>query len=457
LETAVARINRDLALARQTDRERWSDPASLEAAWDARAQLASQFIPAGARVLDLGCGRMSLRRFLPHDCNYQGCDLVARDAQTLVCDFNAGQFPTEAAGHADIITMLGLLEYIIDVDGFFTHLKSSGRDVVMSYCATELTGGLDRAAHGWITHFSFHDLAELVDRHGFRIAASMPVDGIQVLMRLTSVGKAAAIPPCSVAVISYSDIGNFGDRLGYHMINSVLPAEASVHHLTFRTLASARPAYDLVVLGIGNSVYQPLVNDDLFYVMSRARARVGIFGTQYREVMPRPAFDRLVDSLDMWHARYEDDLLMYGRGRNNVTHLGDWLIDQFPMAAPTEPGELHIGDEILTELPLDRTIQHIQRYQKVFSTRLHPLLCALTSAGQVGYSEQPSGGPSPIPSGKFRSMLIDIFGRSFPEKSYFAVDRDAVGRYKQRVHRNVAVLKAQLEAMLRNVAVAPPV
>jgi hypothetical protein len=54
-------------------------------------------------------------------------------------------------------------------------------------------------------------------------------------------------------------------------------------------------------------------------------------------------------------------------------------------------------------------------------------------------------------------MLLDIFGRTFPENTYFAVDRDAVVRYKQDVHRNVAVLKAQLEAILRNVAVASPV
>ena len=34
--------------------------SSLEQAWDARAEFAAQFIPAGARVLDLGCGRMSV-------------------------------------------------------------------------------------------------------------------------------------------------------------------------------------------------------------------------------------------------------------------------------------------------------------------------------------------------------------------------------------------------------------
>jgi hypothetical protein len=57
-------------------------------------------------------------------------------------------------------------------------------------------------------------------------------------------------------------------------------------------------------------------------------------------------------------------------------------------------------------------------------------------------------------SGKFRSMLIDIFGRTFPEKNFFLVDRDAVTGYKARVHDNVGKGGAQIGAMLRNVAAA---
>ena len=59
-----------------------------------------------------------------------------------------------------------------------------------------------------------------------------------------------------------------------------------------------------------------------------------------------------------------------------------------------------------------------------------------------------------VVSGKFRSMLIDIFGRSYAEKTFFMVDRDAVVRYKARVHRNVAQVSERIDAVLRNVAVA---
>jgi hypothetical protein len=71
---------------------------------------------------------------------------------------------------------------------------------------------------------------------------------------------------------------------------------------------------------------------------------------------------------------------------------------------------------------------------------------------RLPYAEQPAGEGSPIVSGKFRSMLIDIFGRTYPEKEFFQVDRDAVVRYKTRVHRNVARVGTKLQSILRNVA-----
>ena len=53
-------------------------------------------------------------------------------------------------------------------------------------------------------------------------------------------------------------------------------------------------------------------------------------------------------------------------------------------------------------------------------------------------------------------MLIDIFGRTYPERKFFAVDRTAVTRYKARVHANMAQLGARIDAILRNVATAAP-
>jgi Methyltransferase domain len=444
-------IDRNLALADPAAAAPWSDPSALAQAPDERAAFAAQFIPAGARVLDLGCGRMALRRFLPNGCRYQGCDLVARDDDTVVCDFNAGEFPSEAAAQADIIVMLGLLETIVDVESFFTHLRFCKRDVVLSYCATNLTGKCDRAALGWVNSFSFFDLARLFDRYGFRIECTAPIDSAQALMRLTPAERLMPVTPCSVAVVSDHDAGDFGGRLGLHMINALLPGEADVHHLTFRTLDQARAAYDLVVVGTGDSLFQPLIGDAVLDIVARGKAAIGIFGTQYRELIPRPALERLIERLDTWFARYQDDVLMYGRGRNNVEHLGDWLIDLFPLTTATDDEQLRIGAAAVAP-SLD--IETIQRHKQVYSADPQPFLCALTSAELAAFAEPPAAEMPGAVAGQFRSMLIDIFGRSYPEQQFFLVDRDAVTRYKARVHRNVMRVGERIEAILRNVAVA---
>jgi hypothetical protein len=424
---------------------------------DRRNELAAQFIPSGSRVLDLSFEDTSLQRFLPFGCDYCHRGLAVPGADAISGDLDKGEFPPAAAYDADIIVALDVLEYIPDAEAFISHLRSRNRDVVLSYRPTELTGVIDRNALGCLSQFSFLDLSKLFDRHGYRVTSATAVDSSQILMRLTQIDAQSPINSCSVAVISHNDVGNFGDRLGYHIVNSLFPGEATVHHLTFQTLDLARDKYDLVVVGIGNSIFHPLLRDDLLDVVGRGKAAVGIFGTQYRELMPRHALDRLIDRLDVWFARYEDDVLMYGRGRVNVEHLGDWLIDQFPMGVPTSDELLHIDDRILLDIPLDRTIQFIQRHRQVYSTRLHPLLCALTSAETVAYAEQPDDGDISIMSGKFRSMLIDIFGRTYPEKAFFTFDRDAVTRYKRRVRRNVAAAGERLEAILRNVTSTPAV
>jgi hypothetical protein len=444
-------VESNLALTPTADLARWSSPHGLEPAHDERAQFAAQFIPAGARVLELNCNRMALRRYLPNGCRYQGCDLIAREPDTLTCDLNAGEFPSDAAREADVIVLLGVLEHIVDVESFFTHLRFARRDLVISYCATDLTGNCDRAALGWINGFSFFELTTLFDRYGFRIECTAPIDSVQCLMRLTPAEKLAPLKPCSVAVVS--DGACFGGRLSRHMINTLLPGEADVHHLSFAALDEARDHYDLVIVGAGDSLHPPAIGDGLIDFLARGKSSIGLFGTQYRELVPRAAIERLIGRLDYWFARHQDDILMYGRGRKNVSHLGDWLIDAFPLAAPNDPDQLRVGSELDHE-PSDRAIAAIQRHKAVFCTRPHPLLCALTSAEMAAYADQPAQNAPGIASGTFRSMLIDIFGRGYPERDFFLVDREAVARYKARVHRNVASLRDRIDATLRNVAVA---
>ena len=442
-------VNSNLALELPSD---VAPPSSVSRKKiDRRAELASQFIPAGARVLDLS-GSAAIQRLLPGSCSYRGIDRTGKRRSAVACDLNTGDFPTEAASQSDVIVMLGVLEWIADLENLFTHLRFCKRDIILSYCATDLGKDVNRASLGYANHLSFCDLALLFDRYSFRIECTTPIDDAQVLMRLTPKKWLAPAASCSVAVIS-DDAGHFATRFGSHIVNSLLPGEAEMHHLTFGALHEARANYDLVILGTGSGLFAPLLGQDLLDVVSRSRAAIGIFGTQGRELISRPTLERLIDRLDTWFARYEDDVLMYGRGRNNVVHIGDWLIDQFPLTRAIDDEPLVISNEPGHEIALDRAIRTIQQHKHVYSTVPPALLCALTSAELAAYAEMPERQPH-LATGQFRSMLIDVFGRSYPEQKFFMVDRDAVRRYKARVHDNVAKVGARIGSILRNVAVA---
>jgi hypothetical protein len=433
--------------AGRTDLERWADPARLEAMWQARSVLAADLVPAGSRVLELGCGAMTLEQHLPFGCSYQPSDIVARDARTLVVDLNTDGIPGNAAAACDLVVMLGLWEYLYRPAEIFADLARAGRPILCSYCPTELTAHLDRRALGWVNDLSLAAFVELARAAGYRPALQRRIDDLQVVLKLE---PAPGLPPLAVKrvhVLSYNNVGNFGDRLGFHLLNDVLPPNAEVSWGTLRPLEPVPEGVDLLVVGIGNSLFGDLI-EPLVEPAGRAKAAIGIFGTQYREALPAAKLGTLIDRLTHWYVRSEEDLLLYGRSRPNASHLGDWLINAFPLAAGTDDRVLHVGQEIWNDLPLDRTIQRIQRHRKVFSERVHPLLCALTSAEEVGYREQRESGDAMIASGKFRSLLMDVFGATHPEGALWRVNRDRVAVYKAQVRRNTEELRTRFATLL---------
>ena len=430
-----------------TDFDRWTNPDSFLRHWDGRAEFMAQFVAAGSTVLDIGCGAMALEKSLPVGCTYIPCDLAARDERTIVCNLNAGEFPQSAAMSADLITFLGVVEYLTDPQSLFATLRKTGKPVAFTYHPTELTGHLDRPSLGWINHFAHQEVINIIIGSGFKITNIEQVNEIQVMYKLSPL--LVDTPPTKrVAVLSYMNLGNFGDRLGYHMLNSVLPPTADVTQVFFDPWTDIDiKTFDLLVVGIGNSLFSPIITSQLERLVAEAPRTIGIFGTQYRGAIPSQAMRDVMKHIDTWYARYEEDVRLYGDMARNTVHLGDWLIDAFPMANAELDETLTIGDEVWGNQPLDRTIQHIQRYKTVHSPRIHPLLCALTSAKTMAYTEQ-RGLDGVEASGKFRSMLFDIFGRTYPENTLCGFDREKVRTYKNEVNLAVQGLREDLHQVL---------
>jgi hypothetical protein len=371
-------------------------------------QAAADLIPAGARVLALDTLSMTLERLLPWGAQVHN---NPTDAADLACLLNG--LPEEAKANAQLQALARQNVPLLFSPGpQASQLMASEQD----------------------------SLRQL----GYAVPHSVTDHPVVVKLQPAS---APSLRPKKVHVLSFFNVGNFGDRLGFHLLADMLPGHAEVSWGTLRPLQPPPADCDLLVLGIGNSLFGDLLSDELLELSSRIPT-IGIFGTQYRHAWPATRLQALLNNLDHWYARYEEDLLLYGRGRNNVSHLGDWLIRAFPLRQAERQEKLVIDQTLCAEPAMDRLIQHIQSYQQVHSTRLHPLLCALTSAQSVSYCEQHESSQTHAASGKFRSMLMDVFGRHYPENTPFAIDRDAVLAYRHRVQQSCAGLQQHLQDLL---------
>ncbi len=148
-----------------TNYTRW---AGLKESWDHRIAMMARHIRKGSTVLDLGAGKQALRAYLPEGCSYQACDLVARDAETIVCDFNKNQAPPLL--HYDYVFCSGLMEYICDIPAFIATITLYSDRFLISY-AVKLKGQdiAKRRKRDWINDYALSELIEVFHNNDLQI------------------------------------------------------------------------------------------------------------------------------------------------------------------------------------------------------------------------------------------------------------------------------------------------
>lgn len=149
-----------------TDVARWAVMDNLATQWDARANMAAEWIDAGARVLDVGCGAMALQGALKPGCQYFPADVVERRPGAFVVDLNRQQFPP---GQYDWITFLGVLEYVHDVHWALEKARDSAPSMIVTYCTAIGQDPLPRRGMGWVNDFDLPGFQALLQQSDWRI------------------------------------------------------------------------------------------------------------------------------------------------------------------------------------------------------------------------------------------------------------------------------------------------
>lgn len=166
-----------------SDIGRWSSPENFKANWSSRSGIVAKLIHAKSRVLDLGCGHMALEADLPPGCDYIPADIVARDERTLLCDLNRKVLPEVTA---DVVVMLGVIEYIHDPVGLLSLISTRWSRLLMTYNPSDLDAGRDRRVHGWFCNLTSAEMVGSASSVGFQLVGIAPVDSKQVVYEFSS-------------------------------------------------------------------------------------------------------------------------------------------------------------------------------------------------------------------------------------------------------------------------------
>lgn len=165
-------------MEKKVDILRWSDIRNFNPAWGHRSEVVSHLINEGEVILDIGCGTMYLEKCLPLSCKYIPCDIVKRDSRTYVLDFNKDELPNIEG--ITTITLLGVVEYMIDVKKFLISCKKYNARIMMSYTIVEYAHRDLR----WFNCYSKQDLYEIFHEAGYELKMERWIDADQWLFEL---------------------------------------------------------------------------------------------------------------------------------------------------------------------------------------------------------------------------------------------------------------------------------
>jgi hypothetical protein len=206
--------------------------------WPERARFAARFVRPGLRILDLGCGAMTVERVFAPSA-YLPVDLVRRDARTRLLDLNQAALPAAWLAEVDLVVVLGVLEYLDEPLAHLAAIARAGRPVLCSYSPTEFHDAATRAANRWSNALDIAAFERGVREAGFAIALRhiherQPVwllvpPGVDAASLLPELERApAAGERRSLVVAGFLGRGNCGDEAMFQVIHETFAPDFDI-------------------------------------------------------------------------------------------------------------------------------------------------------------------------------------------------------------------------------------
>ncbi len=144
----------------------WRNLEYFDQSWIARISAMAAYIGPCESVVDLGCGRMWLKKFLGAN-PYYPVDYRRRSSETHIADFNRREFPCFIS---DVAFVSGTLEYVDDPEWFINMVARRCRKCIISYSTIELfPDGELRYKKAWKNHFSRAELISIFLKQGMTL------------------------------------------------------------------------------------------------------------------------------------------------------------------------------------------------------------------------------------------------------------------------------------------------
>jgi hypothetical protein len=145
----------------------WGNREHYSPSWEGRNHAAAALVSPGSTVLDLGCGRMSLRRYLPSGCRYFPADLPKWSNEVIAVDLEAGEYPS---GRYDYVVLLGVLECLTNPAAVLAATADHTSTLIAGYSHPGPQSNLPRRRNAlWINDLNEDDLRLMFHAAGWAI------------------------------------------------------------------------------------------------------------------------------------------------------------------------------------------------------------------------------------------------------------------------------------------------